>query len=458
MQELSFKSTALNSVLTSALEKEGFVNRSPIQAKVIPLRLKGKNVLGVAPTGTGKTLSYLCPVLSDLKDDGHVQAVILSPTVALLSQIKDVASKLLDDRGFSKGAAKAIYDEKGFTKSSPLIVLITPSLYPKVTSHYPVNELKRVIIDEGDRIAFDGFASCLTSLSKAKERGRISFFSASVKEQDRTRIKKRFHILNVVDVRKEITNKSVTHHRVDIRTSSKAEALKAFLEQKKPYKTIAFVSSKEELYKVSEELKKRNVRFLFVHGALDKRLIKQTRDKFRKDAEHLLLASDYVSRGIDIPQVDTIISLDLPFDLDYYFHRAGRAGRFDAPGNSYFFVSDSDGDQLQKAKDLNKRGLTFDTLILSNGILRQSRGNYEFKNRGKKDRAENEKLQKQIRHAVNKTKTKKVKPNYKKRVQRAVDLVKLKHRKKVVLTNIIKSGGNAQDFHREDEKPKRKKK
>lgn len=458
MQELSFKSTALNSVLTSALEKEGFVNRSPIQAKVIPLRLKGKNVLGVAPTGTGKTLSYLCPVLSDLKDDGHVQAVILSPTVALLSQIKDVASKLLDDRGFSKGAAKAIYDEKGFTKSSPLIVLITPSLYPKVTSHYPVNELKRVIIDEGDRIAFDGFASCLTSLSKAKERGRISFFSASVKEQDRTRIKKRFHILNVVDVRKEITNKSVTHHRVDIRTSSKAEALKAFLEQKKPYKTIAFVSSKEELYKVSEELKKRNVRFLFVHGALDKRLIKQTRDKFRKDAEHLLLASDYVSRGIDIPQVDTIISLDLPFDLDYYFHRAGRAGRFDAPGNSYFFVSDSDEDQLQKAKDLNKRGLTFDTLILSNGILRQSRGNYEFKNRGKKDRAENEKLQKQIRHAVNKTKTKKVKPNYKKRVQRAVDLVKLKHRKKVVLTNIIKSGGNAQDFHREDEKPKRKKK
>lgn len=458
MQELSFKSTALNSVLTSALEKEGFVNRSPIQAKVIPLRLKGKNVLGVAPTGTGKTLSYLCPVLSDLKDDGHVQAVILSPTVALLSQIKDVASKLLDDMGFSKGAVKAIYDEKDFTKSSPLIVLITPSLYPKVTSHYPVNELKRVIIDEGDRIAFDGFASCLTSLSKAKERGRISFFSASVKEQDRTRIKKRFHILNVVDVRKEITNKSVTHHRVDIRTSSKAEALKAFLEQKKPYKTIAFVSSKEELYKVSEELKKRNVHFLFVHGALDKRLIKQTRDKFRKDEEHLLLASDYVSRGIDIPQVDTIISLDLPFDLDYYFHRAGRAGRFDAPGNSYFFVSDSDEDQLQKAKDLNKRGLIFDTLILSNGILRQSRGNYEFKNRGKKDRAENEKLQKQIRHAVNKTKTKKVKPNYKKRVKRAVDLVKLKHRKKVVLTNIIKSGGNAQDFHREDEKPKRKKK
>ena len=458
MQELSFKSTALNSVLTSALEKEGFVNRSPIQAKVIPLRLKGKNVLGVAPTGTGKTLSYLCPVLSDLKDDGHVQAVILSPTVALLSQIKDVASKLLDDMGFSKGAVKAIYDEKDFTKSSPLIVLITPSLYPKVTSHYPVNELKRVIIDEGDRIAFDGFASCLTSLSKAKERGRISFFSASVKEQDRTRIKKRFHILNVVDVRKEITNKSVTHHRVDIRTSSKAEALKTFLEQKKPYKTIAFVSSKEELYKVSEELKKRNVRFLFVHGALDKRLIKQTRDKFRKDEEHLLLASDYVSRGIDIPQVDTIISLDLPFDLDYYFHRAGRAGRFDAPGNSYFFVSDSDEDQLQKAKDLNKRGLTFDTLILSNGILRQSRGNYEFKNRGKKDRAENGKLQKQIRHAVNKTKTKKVKPNYKKRVKRAVDLVKLKHRKKVVLTNIIKSGGNAQDFHREDEKPKWKKK
>ena len=457
MQELSFKSTALNSVLTSALEKEGFVNRSPIQAKVIPLRLKGKNVLGIAPTGTGKTLSYLCPILSDRKDDGHVQAIILSPTVALLSQIKEVASRLLNDRGFSKGAVKAIYDEKDFTKSCPLIVLITPSLYPKVTSHYPVNELKRIVIDEGDRIAFDGFADCLASLSKPKEKGRISFFSASVNEQDVTRVKRAFHILNVVDVRKEITNKSVSHHRIDIRTSSKAEALKCFLDQKKPYKTIAFVSSKEELYKVAEELKNRNVHFLFVHGALDKRVIKQTRDKFRKDEEHLLLASDYVSRGIDIPQVDTIVSVDLPYDLDYYFHRAGRAGRFDAPGDSYFFVSDGDEDGLQKAKDLNKRGLSFDTLILSNGVLRNSRGNYQFKNRGKKDRAENEKLQKKIRHVVNKTKSKKVKPNYKKKVQRAVDLVKLKHRKKVVLTNIIKSGGNATDFHRDDDKPRKRK-
>ena len=458
MQELSFKSTALKSSLTSALEKEGFVNRSPIQAKTIPLRLKGKNVLGVAPTGTGKTLAYLCPILSDRKDDGHVQAIILSPTVALLSQIKEVAERLLDIRGFPKGSIKAIYDEKDFTKSSPTLVLITPALYSKVTSHYPVNELKRIVIDEGDRIAFDGFASCLSALSKPKEKGRISFFSASVNTQDLTRIKRAFRIQSIVDVRGEITNKSVKHHRIDIRTSSKAEALKAFLRQKKPFKTIAFVSSKEELYKVAEELKKLSVHFLFVHGALDKRLIRQTRDRFKGEGEHLLLASDYVSRGIDIPEVDTIVSLDLPYDLDYYFHRAGRAGRFDAPGDSYFFLKDGDEEGLKKAKDLNKRGLTFDTLILSGGILRSSKGNYQFKNRGKKDRAENEKLQKQIRHAVNKTKSKKVKPNYKKKVRKAVDLVKLKHRKKVVLTNIIKSGGNANDFHIDEDFGKRKKK
>ena len=325
--------------------------------------------------------------------------------------------------------------------------MITPELYPSLCSHYPINKLKRVIIDEGDMVAFDGFKDALEAVKKQKEAHMISFFSASLNEQDIKRVKKAFSINAVVDVRDAITSKSVKHHLIDIRTNSKAEALDLFLKETNPFKVIAFVSTKDELYNVSEDLKKLHRHHLIVHGGLDKREIKKALDTFRKDEENLLLASDYVSRGLDIPDVEVILSLDLPKDSDYYFHRAGRAGRFSAPGDSYVFYTMDDKDSVKKVKDLVRRNVSFDSFTLNKDSLKKNKGAYEFKNLGKKDRADSEVLQKKIRHAVNENKSHKVKPGYKKKVRKAVDLVKFKHRRKIVLTNIAKSGGNAKDFH-----------
>lgn len=185
---------------------------------------------------------------------------------------------------------------------------------------------------------------------------------------------------------------------------------------------------------------------------MDKRDIKKTIDAFRNENETLLLASDYVSRGLDIEGVECIVSIDLPNDSQYYFHRAGRAGRYSTNGDSYIFYSDDDLDSIKNINDLIRRNISFDTYSISQKQLKKNKGNYQFRNLGKKDRAENEKLQKKIRHAVNKNKSNKVKPNYKKKVSKAVDLVKLKHRKKIVLTNISKNGGNATDYHIDDKK------
>ncbi len=453
-EELPFGSTSLKKDILDILKEDGFVSMSPVQAKTIPLLLKGNNVLSLAPTGTGKTLSYALPILNDLEDSGYVQAVILSPTVALLDQIKSVFEEFTLRMGFKADAVKAIYSQNDFRRSKPDIVLITPELYPSLCSHYPVNRLKRVIIDEGDMVAFDGFTSALEALKKQKENHMISFFSASLNEQDIKRVKKTFSIQSVVDVRDAITSKSVKHHLVDIRTNSKAAALDLFLKELSPFKAIAFVSTKEELYRVSEELKKCKRHHLLVHGGLDKRDIKKTLDAFRQDGENLLLASDYVSRGLDIPDVECIISLDLPKDSDYYFHRAGRAGRYNAPGDSYVFYTMDDEESVKRVKDLVRRSVAFDTLTLTKDSLKKNKGAYEFRNLGKKDRADSEVLQKKIRHAVNQTKSNKVKPGYKKKVRKAVDLVKFKHRRKIVLTNIAKNGGNAKDFHMDRPKSK----
>ena len=223
--ELPFGSTSLKKDILDILKEDGFISMSPVQAKTIPLLLKGNNVLSLAPTGTGKTLAYALPILNDLEDTGTVQAVIISPTVALLDQIKSVFEEFTLRLGFKADAVKAIYSQNDFKRSRPDVVMITPELYPSLCSHYPINKLKRVIIDEGDMVAFDGFKDALEALKKQKEAHMISFFSASLNEQDIKRVKKAFSINAVVDVRDAITSKSVKHHLIDIRTNSKAQAL-----------------------------------------------------------------------------------------------------------------------------------------------------------------------------------------------------------------------------------------
>jgi ATP-dependent RNA helicase CshB len=444
---LPFGSTALKKEILDILAQDGFEKMSPVQAKTIPLMIKNHNVLALAPTGTGKTLSYVLPIVNDLVDDGHVQAVVISPTVALLDQIKSVFEEFTMKLGFPNDAVKAVYAQSDFNKAKPDILLITPTLYKASLSHYPINELKRVIVDEGDMVVFDGFKEAMEALKKPRDNKMISFFSASLNVQDVKKVKSSFLIQDVVDVRQTITSHSVKHHIVNIRNMNKGDALNIFLKETKPFKSICFVSKKEDLFHLADELKEMGVHYLLVHGAMDKRDIRNTLNNFRKDEENLLLASDYVSRGLDIPDVECIISVNLPSDTQYYFHRAGRAGRFMAPGDSYIFYNEDDEDSVKSIYDLVRRGTSFDTYLLSQGSLKKSKGTYQFRNMGKKDRAESEELQKKIRHAVNKTKSTKVKPNYKKKVSKAVDIVKEKHRRKIVLTNIARSGGNATDYH-----------
>lgn len=439
---------ALREEIVEILKKNGFTHFSDIQGKVIPKMLKDIPVIGLALTGTGKTLSYVLPIVNELKDDGHVQAIILSPTVALLDQVKKVFEMFTKELGFPMDAIKIIKGNNDFSRAKPDVVLTTPSLLDEMRSHYPVNELKRIIIDEGDMIAFDGFIDELYTLRKAVDEKQVSFFSASLNVQDIKKVKRMFKIETVIDVRESfITNQNVSHHLVNHRGLEKDKALLDFLKFHPAHeKTIVFVSKKEDLFQISESLKNEKIRFQILTGDMDKRDIKKTIDVFAKLDNGILLASDYASRGIDVPTVTSVISVDLPKDLAYYFHRSGRAGRFDQTGESFVFYDEDDKDEINQVKALIRRNVAFDHYILSDDSLRKTKEKYQFKNLGKKDQS-NDLLQKQIRHAVNETKSNKVKPNYKKKVKRAVDRVKMKHRMKVVRTNIAKSGGNVNDFH-----------
>ena len=452
-ERIPFGSLNLKKEVIDALSKEGFLFLSPIQQASIPPLLKHRSVLALAPTGTGKTLSYVVPILNNLEEGDYCQAIVLSPTVALLDQIKDVFLSLLVGCGFHKEDVKVIRARKDFTLLRPKIVLTTPALYPDVLSRLDTKRLSYVIIDEGDMVYFDGFRECLSSLKGAIEKKIVSFFSASLGVQEITRVRKAFQCQETIDLRKTITSEGVRHHFVVAKGMDRDDALLSFLRVHDSYKAILFVSRKEDVFPLKKLLADSGRTVLAITGEDDKREIRRKIETFRKEKTGLLLATDYVARGIDVKDCREVISIDLPRNSDYYFHRAGRTGRFLEEGDSYILLYE-DEKLLDKARDLVRRGLSFDYLTLSDKGLRPQKGPYQFRNLGKKDQS-NERLQKQIRHAIGKTKCDKVKPNYKKKVSKAVDLVKLKHRKKVVLTNIARKGGNATDFHSDDFAPKR---
>ncbi|MFA6586455.1 MAG: DEAD/DEAH box helicase [Bacilli bacterium] len=452
---------SLDPKIVDLLKKMGFAHFSDIQGKSIPKLLKKKSVLGLSPTGTGKTLCYVLPIVDALlktPDSKNLKAVILCPTVALLSQVQKVFLSFLTPLSFASDTVKVLENQKDFNRAMPRVLLSTPALFEDARKRMSMKEVDYVVIDEGDMVLFDGFEDELEDLLPFKQAHKISFFSASLSVQEIAKVKKMFGILDVVDVRNSnITSKSVRHHLINTRGRSKMDALLLFLDQKEDSygRKIVFVSAKKDLYEVAKKLKEENIPFSLVTGDLEKREIRQALDAFKKDPDGLLLASDYASRGLDLPEVSKIISLDLPMEMDYYFHRAGRAGRFDKPGDSYLFYDEDDSQEVVKVKDLLRRAPNFDEAVLSDSGLKWTKS-YTFKNLGKKDKS-NDKLQKEIRHAVELNKSRRVKPNYKKKVKVAVDRVKEKHRMRVVLTNISKAGGNARDFHFDENEERQKK-
>lgn len=435
---LSFKGYNIDPRISSVLESQGISVPSAVQGSVIPKALRGESLLAQSPTGSGKTHSFLIPIFQQKIASFDYRAVIVSPTAELARQIYSFAQPLATALDVSLKLFTAENEREEGKFLHPDVTVSTPGRLLDMlrSGMLSPRSVRTIVLDEADMLLDMGFFDEVAEIMDYFKDPQVLVFSATLKEHLKSSLAKFVKASFNYEGGKEKTGSGVSHHLVDVRHADRAAAAARLISILRPYLSIVFVNKKEEAGAVYEALKRENLKAVVYTGDLSERERKKTMRLIREDRYEVIVASDLLSRGIDLPSVDCVISTDLPFDLDFYYHRAGRTGRFLAKGDSYVFY---DNGEEAKAKALVDAGVPFDFMVLRKDGLRSDPVGLAPKkklNRGKKY-GEDEKREIDIVKA--RTNSKDVKPGYKRKQKLAVEKVKRKYRRKAIQKAIRKN-------------------
>jgi ATP-dependent RNA helicase CshB len=441
MSTLPFASYALPSELVASLAKFGYLYATDVQQLVIPRALKGDSLIARFETGSGKTHAFLIPLIATIKQGQGLQAIIFSPTRELANQTHAFCTQITKDFNplLKTSLLTGGYDkQKDIEKLNPLpeILVTTPGRLPEILKsipNYDFKMVKKIILDEADMLLDDSFVSMMTSFLTMVQNPQIMVFSASISPTLLSLLKDYIRPDAVIEQPLHAINPNrVQHHLIDIKHLDTANALSAFIKHLQPYLVIVFASTVDRVVALHDALKAQGHDVALLHGSLTQRERKQIVKRIKEGEFSIVVASDIASRGIDIDHVSDVISVDLPKDLTYYFHRAGRTGRFDKLGHSYVFYNSYEDTMI---KTLLAKGVVFDYAVFKGGELKPVAS---FDRQKQFIHKEDVTLKRDIKVAIQKYSSHQVKPGYKKKVKLAIDKVRRKHKRKAINDKIKK--------------------
>lgn len=383
-----------------------FKTPTKIQTKVIPELLNNKNVVGVSQTGSGKTHAFLLPIIEKITFNRSVQAIIIVPTRELAMQLDNNLKEF--KKVYSDLTTTLLIGGKEKKKNiTSQIVIGTPgSLFDAINKQNLIkfDQLKYIVLDEADMLFDNNFIEEVDLvLSNVKDNVVFAVFSATISQNMHPFFKKYFKNINVISIEDTIEN--ISHVLVDNKNKNRYDTLLNLTKILNPYLCLIFASKKSEVDEISKKLNEDGIKTIALHGGLNLRDRAKTIKRINALEFKFVVVSDIAARGIDIEGVSHIISYSLPYELDYYIHRAGRTGRYQYSGISYTIF---DKEDIKKVEKLQAKGIEFkfakivnDSLEYDDVFLRKQR-TY--------DASSDEKLL----NKVNKDK-KKVKPGYKKK-------------------------------------------
>ena len=396
---VSFEELGLNMSLVRAIKEIGMDSPFPIQEYCIPLILKGKDVIGQAHTGTGKTAAFSLPLINRIRSKGPIQALIIVPTRELAMQVTTEIkkfSKYMGTRCLAVYGGQGINIQKEHLRRGVQIIVATPG---RLIDHLKqgtiqLDDVNYVVLDEADRMLDMGFIDDIKFiLFYVNERRQTCLFSATMPVEilrlSREYMKDPEQIrLNEAEISLETIDQSY----LIIEEREKFKHLCNFIKNReKGQQTIVFVATKQRTQRIADELNKQGFRVITIHGDLSQRQRDYSMNRFKNGSEDILVATDIAARGIDVPAVGNIINYDIPEDPLIYFHRIGRTARAGGSGKAFSLVSSSryeDFSRILKRTELpikrlnDEIGIEVPTLYVSrNRVNRQRSFNYNGQSR-----------------------------------------------------------------------------
>ena len=396
---VSFEELGLNMSIVKAVKEIGMENTFPIQEHCIPLILKGKDVIGQAHTGTGKTAAFSLPLISSLKSRGPIQALVLVPTRELAVQVTSEIrkfSKYMGIRSLAVYGGQSIHIQKEQLRRGVQIIVATPG---RLIDHLKqgtiqLEDVKFVVLDEADRMLDMGFVDDIKFiLFYVNERRQTCLFSATMPIEilrlSREYMKEPEQIRLNED---EISLETIDQSYLIVEEREKFKHLCNFIRNReKGQQTIVFVATKQRTQRIADDLNKEGFKVITIHGDLSQRQRDYSMNRFKNGSEDILVATDIAARGIDVPTVGNIINYDIPEDPLIYFHRIGRTARAGASGKAISLVSSSryeDFARILKRTELTVKrlndeiGIEVPTLSVNrNRVNRQRSFNYNSQSR-----------------------------------------------------------------------------
>ena len=360
MTTVKFEDLQINDNIKRAVIEMGFEEPSPIQAQSIPVILSGKDVIGQAQTGTGKTAAFSIPILEMVNpEDKNLQALVLCPTrelaIQVSTEIRKIGKYMHGIKTLPVYGGQPIDRQIKSLKGGVQVVIGTPG---RVIDHInrktiKMDNVKMIILDEADEMLDMGFRDDIEMiLSKTPEDRQTTFFSATMPKGILELTKKyQNDPEHIKVVRKELTVPNIKQYYIETRSANKLEVLCRLIDVYNPKLSVVFTNTKRGADELVGDLQARGYFADALHGDLKQTQRDIVMDKFRNGTIDILVATDVAARGIDVDDVEAVFNYDLPQDEEYYVHRIGRTGRAGRSGISFSFVF---GKEMRKMRDIER--------------------------------------------------------------------------------------------------------
>jgi len=347
---LKFTSLALSNAILDGIKASGFTTATPIQEQSLPLTLEGKDVVGLARTGSGKTAAFLLPILQKIETDPKkgIQGLIISPTRELASQIDDEIFAL----GYHAGATSALIiggsdfsaQSKAIRNDVSILVATPGRLIDQIKlMKIDFSNLDFLVLDEADRMLDMGFMPDIKKIiGYLPEKRQTLLFSATMPSEIKKLVADFMNDPEFVEVEASKPAESVQQYYYNIKDQEKTDLLENILEKEQWESVIVFTARKSGADKLAARLNKRSIMATSIHGDLDQDEREKALHAFSFGDKKVIVATDVLARGIDIKDVKAIINYDVPRTSDDYIHRIGRTGRYDKEGVAITFVCPRD--------------------------------------------------------------------------------------------------------------------